>query len=172
MEAYARAMVHEFDRTNCTSCGHLHDQCFHNYLVHFDRLLGANRGRISAVETHQQGKGGIVNTVGLVSKRNNGASLKELGLVQNGTKLILDNDKTTVSAVIHMFDRDPEMNDWVQGAMDEEMFLWNATRSLSHLLQRDSPMLQGIGRPHGVQALSNSTTFIDTTALKRIITSS
>ncbi|KAG7354800.1 hypothetical protein IV203_004156 [Nitzschia inconspicua] len=143
METYTRAMVHEFDRTYCKNCGYLHDQCFHNYLVHFDRLVGANGGKISLVNIHKQGEGGIVNTVGLVSKRNNGASMNDLGLIQSGTMAILDNDKVTTSAVIHMFDRDPEMKGWVQGQINEELSLWNATRSISHLLQKDiQPQLQ------------------------------
>lgn len=156
MEAYARAMVHEFDRTNCKNCGYLHDQCFHNYLAHLDQLVGANGGKISNVEVHQQGKGGIVNTVGLVSKRNNGASLKELGLVQNGTMAIFDNDKATISAVIHMFDRDPEMKEWVQSRSNEELMAWNLTRTIDFLV-REEKMVQ-----HQLQIVSEMSRGADT----------
>jgi len=113
IESYARAMVHEFDQTKCKRCATKHDQCFHNYLIHQNRLVGANGGRISNVVVHAQGEGGIVNTVGLVSQNHDGKSLQELGLVKAETREILENDLQTISAVVHMYDRDVSMKDWV-----------------------------------------------------------
>jgi len=127
METYARAMVYEFDHSNCGNCAKLNDQCFHNYLVHTNRLEGANGGSISTVVTHKQGEGGIVNTVGLVSLRHDGASLHDLGLIQSESMAILDNDKTTTSAVIHMYDRDAGMKEWVSTKITQELLEWNST---------------------------------------------
>jgi len=121
IEIYARAIVHEFDQTKCLRCANKHDQCFHNYLIHQNRLVGANGGGISNVMVHAQGEGGIVNTVGLVSKNHGGKSLEELGLVNAETREILDNDRKTVSAVVHMYDRDVLMKDWVDLQTQNEL---------------------------------------------------
>ena len=142
IETYARAMVYEFDQTRCRRCANKHDQCFHNYLLHNKQklLVGANGHRISQVVIHPQGQGGIVNTVGLVSKshaqnsinnnNNNSSSssggddyksLQDLGLVHPITHEILENDRTTVSAVVHMYDRDAPMKEWVDGQIQKEL---------------------------------------------------
>jgi len=125
IEVYARAMVHEFDQTKCKRCANKHDQCFHNYLIHQNRLVGANGGRISNVVVHPQGEGGIVNTVGLVSNNHGGKSLEELGLVRAETREILENDRQTVSAVVHMYDRDVSMKDWVDLQIQNELLEYN-----------------------------------------------
>jgi hypothetical protein len=129
MEVYARAMVYEFDRTKCKKCKKFNDQGFHNYLVHMDRLKGANDGAISAVFVHKQGEGGIVNTIGLVAKRGSGL-LREQGLVHNETNQILENDRETISAVVHMADRDPEMKDLINSKIEEELLHWNTTKAI------------------------------------------
>jgi hypothetical protein len=129
METYARAMVYEFDRTKCKKCKKHNDQGFHNYLVHMDKLKGANGGAISAVFIHKQGVGGVVNTVGLVAKRGSGL-LREQGLVQNRTQQILENDHQTISAVVHMADRDPEMNEMINMKIEEELLHWNTTKQI------------------------------------------
>jgi len=121
IEIYARAIVHEFDQTKCLRCANKHDQCFHNYLIHQNRLVGANGGGISNVVVHAQGEGGIVNTVGLVFKNHGGKSLEELGLVKVETQEILENDRQTVSAVVHMYDRDVSMKDWVDLQIQTEL---------------------------------------------------
>jgi hypothetical protein len=125
IEVYARAMVHEFDQTKCKRCANKHDQCFHNYLIHQNRLVGANAGRISNVVVHPQGEGGIVNTVGLVSNNHGGKSLEEMGLVKAETREILENDRQTVSAVVHMYDRDVSMKDWVDLQIQNELVEYN-----------------------------------------------
>ena len=121
IETYTRAMVYEFDRQKCKKCGRTNDQGFHNYLVHKNKLLGANSQKISRVVVHSQGEGGIVNTVGLLPRMNDGKSLEELGLVKPDTKEILDNDHKTVSAVVHMYDRDASMKEWVDKQIQKEL---------------------------------------------------
>lgn len=113
IEIYARAMMYEFDKTHCKRCANKHDQCFHNFLIHQNRLVGANGGAISNVVVHAQGEGGLVNTVGMVSKVNGGKSLHELKLINSKTQELLENDHTTVSAVVHMYDRDEKMKEWI-----------------------------------------------------------
>lgn len=129
VETYARAMVHEFDNTECRHCANKHDQCFHNYLIHQDRLVGANDGRISKVVVHAQGQGGIVNTVGKVSEVNGGKTLGELGLVQNETHTILENDRQTVSAVVHMYDRDGTLKNWINLQTQQEMLDYRMSKA-------------------------------------------
>jgi hypothetical protein len=133
IETYARAIVNEFDKTKCKRCANKHDQCFHNYLIHQNRLIGANDGKISKVIVHPQGEGGLVNTVGMVSEshqskneenndgNNNTKSLQQLGLVDSKTHEILENDRKTVSAVVHMYDRDEEMKVWVDQQIQREL---------------------------------------------------
>jgi len=121
IEIYARAMVHEFDQTECRHCANKHDQCFHNYLIHRNRLIGANGGGIRNVVVHAQGEGSVVNTVGMVSMNQGGKSLEELGLVKNKTREILENDRRTISTVVHMYDRDDSMKDWIDLQIQKEL---------------------------------------------------
>ncbi len=122
IETYARAMVHEFDQTKCRRCANKHDQCFHNYLIHQNRLVGANNW-IKDVVVHPQGEGGIVNTVGLLPIQHDGKSLQELGLILNNneSRIILQNDAKSRSAVIHMYDRDVSMKEWVDMQIQKEL---------------------------------------------------
>jgi hypothetical protein len=132
IETYTRAIVNEFDKTKCKRCANKHDQCFHNYLIHQNRLIGANDGKISNVIVYPQGEGGLVNTVGMVSQShhskneesndvNNTKSLQQLGLVDPKSHEILENDRKTVSAVVHMYDRDEEMRVWVDQQIQREL---------------------------------------------------
>ena len=108
IETYAKAMVQEFDKTECGErCRLIHDQGLHNYLIYKNLLLGqGDAHKISKVVVHAQGEGGIVNTMGLLVL-NSQKTLQQLGLIQKSE--VLDNDRKTVSAVVHMYDRDESL---------------------------------------------------------------
>ena len=101
-------------------------------MIHQNRLIGANNGKISNVIVYPQGEGGLVNTIGMVSQShhnkneenndvNNIKSIQQLGLVDPKSHEILENDRKTVSAVVHMYDRDEEMKVWIDQQIQREL---------------------------------------------------
>lgn len=102
IEMYTRAMVAQWDDTQCTIYGC--DQGHHNFLVHGNYLVGAPN--LTKVVIHPQGTG-VANTVGNIPKYT-GLSLRMHGCVDNRTDDILNKDGSP-SPVVHQFDRDSEM---------------------------------------------------------------
>jgi hypothetical protein len=128
METYVRAVVDEFDRVQRKASTRYHDQCIHNFLYHTNKLIGSNGNSITNIVVHKQGEGGIVNTIGLVSRMNNNTPLRGLGLVHNTTWEILENDGRTVPAIIHMYDRDEEMKMYINQLIQEELSEWRRSK--------------------------------------------
>lgn len=100
IEAYLRAMVAQFDRTQCKAKGC--DQGFHNYLYYSQSLL--NMRGIEKVVVYEQGKG-IINNLGLLRNK----PLREWGIFDTVSGNVLNWDGT-VSPVAHQIDRDDELN--------------------------------------------------------------
>lgn len=111
IETYLRAMVAEFDATNCKSKGC--DQGFHNYLYYSGKLGHENDDviveGIAKVIVHDQGKG-IINNLGALRDK----PLSEWGLYDAKKEVVLQWDGS-VSAVAHQYDRDKEVNAMVRG---------------------------------------------------------
>jgi hypothetical protein len=103
IEMYTRAMVAQWDDTQCTIYGC--DQGHHNFLVRGNYLEGAPN--LTKVVVHPQGTG-VANTVGIIPKYT-GVSLRMHGYVDNTTDEILNKDGSP-SPVVHQFDRDTEMS--------------------------------------------------------------
>lgn len=111
IETYLRAMVAQFDVTNCKSKGC--DQGFHNYL-YYSGQLGKVDGdnhvdAISKLFVHEQGKG-IINNLGALRTK----PLEEWGMYNKEKELVLNWDGST-SPVAHQYDRDKEVNKMVKG---------------------------------------------------------
>lgn len=104
IESYLRAMVAQFDETQCMVKGC--DQGFHNYLYH-SKLLQRTKG-VGKIVIYEQGKG-IINNLGLLRTK----PLRDWGLfdVESGKVL---NWNGSLSAVVHQFDRDDELNKYVK----------------------------------------------------------
>lgn len=122
IELYTRAMVHQFDVTNCTVYGC--DQGHHNYLVRQNKLLGAGAA-ISDVEIYKQGDG-IVNTLGLLVS--NVGNLTDLRLLNDQLE-VLNNDRTTVSPIVHQFDRDTQFRNIIEDRKRKLLNEWKRLRS-------------------------------------------
>jgi hypothetical protein len=111
IELYLRAMVAQFDTTLCLAKGC--DQGFHNYLAHHytgemtdtspNADSNANEGAVDLVLV-QQGWGAI-NNLGILRDK----PLTEWGLYDAKQQIVLNWDKTTVSPIVHQFDRDDEL---------------------------------------------------------------
>lgn len=124
MESYLRAMIQMFDETQCLLGGC--DQGHHNYLLHSGRLQGNNTNTNDRVETIQyfdQGSG-AVNTLGLFC--NGKETLRSSGLLDNSTNEVLNWDGT-VSAVVHQFDRCPELVEWIERRGQNLLAQWQST---------------------------------------------
>ncbi|CAB9496337.1 expressed unknown protein [Seminavis robusta] len=102
IESYLRAMVQSFDETVCTKVGC--DQGQHNYLIHSGRPMSEST-QIDRIEYGKQGAS-LVNTLCLFASQH--PPLRTLGLVDNTTNEVLNHDGS-VSAVVHQFDREPEI---------------------------------------------------------------
>lgn len=106
IEWYTRAMVHQYDVTKCLLYGC--DQGHHNYLIRRNLLIGGShtgdndRAGISHVQIYAQGDG-PVNTLGILVE--NRGNLTDLGIL-NDKMEVLNNDRSTVSPIVHQFDRD------------------------------------------------------------------
>jgi hypothetical protein len=106
IETYLRAMVKQFDDTQCKRVGC--DQGLHNYLYYSGQLLvrnarGASSG-ITNVRVYPQGQGAVNNLAAL----RNAPLRQHWGILQNGTDLVTNWDGT-ISNVVHQFDRDKEL---------------------------------------------------------------
>eukprot|EP00546_Thalassionema_frauenfeldii_P005941 CAMPEP_0178914738 /NCGR_PEP_ID=MMETSP0786-20121207/11608_1 /TAXON_ID=186022 /ORGANISM="Thalassionema frauenfeldii, Strain CCMP 1798" /LENGTH=443 /DNA_ID=CAMNT_0020587711 /DNA_START=236 /DNA_END=1567 /DNA_ORIENTATION=+ len=101
IEWYTRAMVHQFDLTNCTIYGC--DQGHHNVLIRSRLLEGSEQ--VTSLHIHPQGYG-VVDTVGLLLDN---TTLRSLGLLLQNETII--NFQGQISSIVHQYDRDEEMRD-------------------------------------------------------------
>lgn len=124
VEWYTRAMVHQWDVTNCTKYGC--DQGHHNYLIGENQLV-ADGGGIAKVEVYKQGEG-AVNTLGLLVS--NVGNLTTLGLLNDKLE-VTNNDRTTVSPIIHQFDRDDRFRDIMIERKQQLLDEWNTKQTKS-----------------------------------------
>mmetsp|Transcript_14232 Transcript_14232/g.28397 ORF Transcript_14232/g.28397 Transcript_14232/m.28397 type:complete len:370 (-) Transcript_14232:369-1478(-) len=102
LDVYLRAMVAEYDRTQCKAKGC--DQGFHNYLFR-KQILDEAKG-ISKIILHEQGKGAINNLAAMRTK-----TLKEWGILKDGKVYNWDG---TLSPVVHQYDRDKDLANFVR----------------------------------------------------------
>lgn len=104
IESYLRAMIQQFDITKCIMKGC--DQGMHNYLYYNGTLL--NTSGIREVIAVEHGKGNVLNLSVLRSK-----SLTEWGLYDPEKQIVFNWDKT-VAPIVHQFDRDAELSQFVR----------------------------------------------------------
>lgn len=125
VETYLRAMVAQFDATNCKSKGC--DQGFHNYLYYSGQLGKVdNKTSVDSILklfVHEQGKG-IINNLGALRSK----PLKEWGLYDAGRELVLNWDGST-SPVAHQYDRDKEVNMMVREKKRRFEQQWRQTKT-------------------------------------------
>lgn len=114
LEPYLRAVVEQFDETQCFWKGC--DQAFHNYL-HYNHILEGAEG-IGQIKLFDQGKG-IINNLGAMRSK----PLAQWGLLDAKTKAVLNWDKT-LSPVAHQWDRDDELRDIVKDRRDQMYMGW------------------------------------------------
>ncbi len=108
MEPYLRAMVAQYDKTNCGMKGC--DQGFHNYLYYSNSL--SNLKGVKEVKVFAQGTG-IINNLGVLRTK----PLRERGVLDEKNN-VLNWDKS-ISAVAHQFDRDDELNKHLKGVRSD-----------------------------------------------------
>ena len=115
IEIYTTAMVAQFDKSKCKQVGC--DQGFHNFLYYdpaatFSGELLKNQCRM---HVHKQGEGAVNN---LAAMRN--SPLKNQGVLVDGNGkfddgvAVVNNDHTTISPVMHQFDRDKELKNVIR----------------------------------------------------------
>mmetsp|Transcript_7549 Transcript_7549/g.12203 ORF Transcript_7549/g.12203 Transcript_7549/m.12203 type:complete len:133 (+) Transcript_7549:1-399(+) len=106
IELYSIAMVAQFDKTKCKQVGC--DQGFHNYLYYEGGLKPFLESHDCTINVHRQGDGAVNN---LAAMRN--SPLRDQGVVIDGKAndgiVVVNNDKSTPSPVVHQFDRDKEL---------------------------------------------------------------
>jgi hypothetical protein len=127
VEWYTRAMVHQFDITNCTVYGC--DQGHHNYLIRQGKLVGSAQNQaevhVSSVEIYKQGEG-VVNTLGLLVS--NVGNLTDLEL-WNDKLEVLNNDRATVSPIVHQFDRDDQFRTIIEARKRKLLNEWKKRKA-------------------------------------------
>ena len=117
IEAYTRAMVEDFD---ITECQHLEcAQVSHNYLF-WSGYLKKRSPQIEEVIMAEQGKS-VVNTLYILSKYG-GSSLKEVNVVNDQNQVVNTNGKP--SAVVHQYEQDKHLNDVVEALTGEQQDKW------------------------------------------------
>jgi hypothetical protein len=112
IETYLRAMVNEWDETDIAMTGA--DQGFHNYLYYSSKLM--NAVNISTLTVWEQGKG-IVNNLGALRTK----PLSEWGIYNTTTHQVFNWDKTTLSPVVHQWDRDQHLFRYTQNQRMKQM---------------------------------------------------
>ncbi len=102
LEPYLHAMIHEYDKTKASRIGS--DQAFHNYLYYTDAL--SNLKGIKETVVYEQGKG-IVNNIGMFRSK----PFREWGILNEQNEVL--NWDGSISAVVHQYDRDKELNNHI-----------------------------------------------------------
>mmetsp|Transcript_22586 Transcript_22586/g.54569 ORF Transcript_22586/g.54569 Transcript_22586/m.54569 type:complete len:511 (+) Transcript_22586:221-1753(+) len=132
IELYCRAMVAQFDNTKCKAVGC--DQGFHNYLFYEGGLKSFLASHDCAINVHRQGSG-AVNSLAAMRKsslRSQGV-LKSLDSKANGSdadnSVVLNNDNTTLSPVVHQFDRDKELKGIIRKRSSAMLTRWKSNQS-------------------------------------------
>lgn len=132
IELYSMAMVAQFDQTKCQQVGC--DQGFHNYLFYEGGLKQYLASHRCAINVHKQGDGAVNNLAAMrtSSLRIQGV-LKSVDGVANGDAddniIVLQNDKSTPSPVLHQFDRDKELKGVVNQRASKMVTRWKAHTS-------------------------------------------
>lgn len=103
IESYLRAMVMQYDDTECKMVGC--DQGFHNYIYYHHKLDDVEG--IDKIVVYKQGEGAINNLAALRIK-----TLKEWNILKDDMTLL--NWDGSVSPVAHQFDRDKELNNFMK----------------------------------------------------------
>mmetsp|Transcript_44010 Transcript_44010/g.106710 ORF Transcript_44010/g.106710 Transcript_44010/m.106710 type:complete len:452 (-) Transcript_44010:181-1536(-) len=104
IETYLRAMVNEWDETDCAMTGL--DQGLHNYLYYSGKL--SNSASISKLVVWEQGKG-IINNLGALRTK----TFEEWGFYDPETHQVYNWDGT-LSPVAHQWDRDKHLHSYYQ----------------------------------------------------------
>ena len=116
LEAYLRAMILQFEDTKCRLKGC--DQGFHNYLYYMDMLN--NVAGISNIFFEEQGTGNVNNLSAMREK-----PLTEWGVFDKGKGFVLNWDKS-ISPVVHQFDRDDELKNFVNTKRNNFLQQWKS----------------------------------------------
>jgi len=103
MEQYIRALISEKDESEIKMTGA--DQGFHNYLYYSHKLV--NVKAISSITVWAQGKG-IINNLGALRTK----TLAEWGNYNETTSVITNWDGTP-SSVVHQWDRDKALHNYI-----------------------------------------------------------
>lgn len=118
LESYLRAMISEFEETKCKMKGC--DQGFHNYLYRMRKLYGA--AGISKVVFNEQGEGNVNNLSAMRDK-----PLTEWGVFDKDRGVVLNWDRK-LSPVVHQFDRDDELKQFVNKKRNAFVKIWNKSK--------------------------------------------
>lgn len=112
--SYTSAMVAAYDETHCVIYGC--DQGHHNYLVHSGLLVNATINIDSVVQVELfQGNAISVGTFSLMN------SLRSQGRIDNSTNQVINDDGTS-APIVHQYDRDFEMCNYLMGTKTWELF--------------------------------------------------
>mmetsp|Transcript_18079 Transcript_18079/g.25749 ORF Transcript_18079/g.25749 Transcript_18079/m.25749 type:complete len:444 (-) Transcript_18079:27-1358(-) len=120
VESYLRAMILQFDQTNCIMKGC--DQGMHNFLYHNGTLN--NSTGIRDVFSVEHGKGNVLNLSVLRKK-----PLREWGLFTGELPVV--NWDQTVAPVVHQYDRDTELNQKVHQLRNTLVEEWEKKKASS-----------------------------------------
>jgi len=125
MEMYNRAMVKEWDDTSFQNRVGM-DQGRHIVLVLRNKLVGAPN--ITTVNKIKLGAG-EVNTIGITLKQlwKANAPLSDWKGYDSQNELIL-NDDGSVTPVVHMFDRHPQLKEIINNRTQMALLKWNETK--------------------------------------------
>jgi hypothetical protein len=104
IDTYLRALINEHDECHVRMAGS--DQGFHNYLYYSGKLQNAKA--ISRIVVWEQGRG-MINNLGALRTK----TLKEWGIRDPVTNKIYQWDGTTVSPVVHQWDRDKDLHTYM-----------------------------------------------------------
>ena len=114
LDAYIEVMLEQFDRTQCTLHGS--DQGFHVYAIYNGLLQQRN----VSVDVVPAGSGAVQNLAGLRPRRSTGTGemiahrLVSKTIVPVGGAFRVLNSDGSAAAVVHQFDRFPELSRWVR----------------------------------------------------------
>ncbi|KAL3791269.1 hypothetical protein HJC23_000886 [Cyclotella cryptica] len=143
IELYSTAMVAQFDKTKCKQVGC--DQGFHNYLYYdpsarFNGVLVENGCQINV---HKQGDGAVNNLAamrntslrsqGVLITRNltgnDGDTVIEKQVKFDDDSVVVNQEGSTLSPVMHQFDRDKELKLIIRKRTQLLTKLWQVSRT-------------------------------------------
>ena len=109
MFTYFDAMINELTRLKCSTVPGA-DQGMHNYLIHTKSVKSGSDDKPLIIQSSLQGEG-PVNTLSALFRLR--GPLASLGLIDE-EGFVLNEDKKVRSAVVHQWDRDPQLKKWTQ----------------------------------------------------------